>query len=992
MTLFLLGLCLLAFFTFWQVKPVQAQENESAHTRNIITNNKQHEYSLSPAMIKYQTKEDISDARKIHYNKNLKAINVNPTETITRLNLDDQYEWFSFDVVNRSRETFWRIDFGSNFMGRFGLFDDIQSAAFYNDPSTPDRRIILSKDGYIKLLLPINQKSQIYLGFKNSKGTINTIPFKLISPSFPTNTSNTMFFFLAIFSSFGFFFAAIAFLKNSYGYLHFTAYYMALTFLLFIQNKFIVAPPSLILGSYIIPFMILLTAITGLLSARIFWKTEDDDNTSFSNTLSYGFIGLCFIIFVAGIFIPFDPPVIQTVFLIGPSIAISVLIPLISIARSQQGHNEAMPFMLGWFVTLFGACITMLTLSGVMEPVATAINAYWYSIIPQAILFIFAVKMKLLSHTVNTTMSKTLEISETDSIARLRRTKENTEQERLLKVIEQERRVMSELRKSEARRTDEMRKAKEDADLANKAKSAFLAVVTHEIRTPMTGIMGMVRLLLDSNLTKDQNEYAQTIQESSDAMLALLNDILDFEKIEQGKMSFENISFDIHRLVNGVATLMSGHAAQKGIELRTKIGEDLPKYVMGDPTRLRQILLNLTGNAVKFTNEGHVTVTAEFMKEKTIAGNHKIYLGVTDSGIGIPKEAQKGLFTPFSQADDSIARQFGGTGLGLAISNGLVQGMGSTININSKEGEGSTFFFILEMASGDTEQKNTDSDVIKPATQEEKPAKILMVDNNEINQKVVAGFLQKTPHQIDMADSAEEALPMIQTSDYDLVLMDIELSGMNGDELTKQLRDSEQNKLQTLPIFALTGNIMPQHIERYKLAGMSGLLAKPIDIDKLKAVITNPESQFFKETKPNTAKGKTKPSFSGSKVTVTQKAQTVETASEEVFKAQTLDTLKDHISEKDLGEMLDDVITKTSEIIQGMNDALEAQDLEALSAKGHELKGMAGNFGLMEISDQAGQIEKKAKTETAENLTPLVQAMPEMQKRAQEALDHWLSN
>ena len=193
-----------------------------------------------------------------------------------------------------------------------------------------------------------------------------------------------------------------------------------------------------------------------------------------------------------------------------------------------------------------------------------------------------------------------------------------------------------------------MRKAKDSADEANKGKSAFLAVISHEIRTPMTGIMGMVRLLLNSNLTKDQNEYANTIQDSSDAILALLNDILDYEKIEQGKMTLENIGFDLHRLIKGVVTLMNGHALQKGIDLKLKTGKDIPHFVIGDPTRLRQVLLNLTGNAIKFTEEGGVTVTVELMKYNETDNSNEIYFAVTDNGIGISEEAKENLFTPFT--------------------------------------------------------------------------------------------------------------------------------------------------------------------------------------------------------------------------------------------------------------------------------------------------------------------------------------------------------
>ena len=548
-----------------------------------------------------------------------------------------------------------------------------------------------------------------------------------------------------------------------------------------------------------------------------------------------------------------------------------------------------------------------------------------------------------------------------------------------------------------------MRQAKDEADQANSAKSAFLAVVSHEIRTPMTGIMGMVKLLRDSNLTKEQKEYTQTIQDSSDAMLALLNDILDFEKIEQGKMPLENISFDLHRLINGVKTLMSGHASQKNIGLEVKIGENLPKYIYGDPTRLRQVLLNLTGNAVKFTEEGKVTITAEAIDEKVGEKNCEIYFSVTDSGVGISKEAQANLFKPFSQADSSISRKFGGTGLGLAISKGLVETMGSTININSNEGEGSTFFFTLNMPLGDSDQASKKS-IDKADTATAKKMKILVVDDNEINRKVVNGFLEKTDHSLTMLEKAEEAIELLESEIFDLILMDIELPGLKGDEATLKIRESNNDFIRHTPIIALTGNTMPNDIDRFYKAGMNGFIAKPIDVDILKTAINkagqgvfdNPVDKNFKAAKPE--KKKPKATFTAeTKVTQNEKKEKTPAKKKKVIKKDkqvlnqsTLDTLKEHISNEDIQEMLNDVISKSDEIIGDMLTALKNGENKTLSQKAHELRGMTGNFGLEELSHHASVVEAKAKTEAHIILTGLVDPLPEIQKRAKEALNQWM--
>jgi TMAO reductase system sensor TorS len=564
----------------------------------------------------------------------------------------------------------------------------------------------------------------------------------------------------------------------------------------------------------------------------------------------------------------------------------------------------------------------------------------------------------------------------------LKETKDTADHTRLLKVIEKEREALAEMRLKESSRIAHLREAKEAADEANRAKSAFLAVVSHEIRTPMTGIMGMVRLLLDSGINKQQKDYVMTIQESGDSMLGLLNDILDFEKIQRGKIDLENISFDLHRLIQGIITLLSGHAAQKGIALSARMDDDLPRFVKGDPTRLRQVLLNLMGNSIKFTDKGSVTLFVKTMKgpDETSSDSSDrfvVYFGIQDTGMGISEEKQQNLFAPFSQADSTITRKFGGTGLGLAISKGLVEAMNSSININSKENEGSTFFFTLEMERGipllqqqDSNQSGAATDNTKPI----KPLRIMVVDDNAINHKVIGGFLEQDGHLLTQVTSAEEAFTKLERQNFDVILMDIQLPGMSGDEATAKLRDLPNPKIANLPVIALTGNVEREQMERYLAMGMNAILPKPIDPDKLRHMIGEVSTHSYERQIVPPAP---------------QEPAPAKKAHHNIFNSSMLQTIKDSIGGEQLDELLSELLTKANEIIADMDIALKNADMTALSARAHELKGMAGNFGLIEMTAIVTTIESKTKANEIDGLEGLINDLPASSERAKAALQEW---
>lgn len=1025
-----------------------AQPISTPANKQLVLSDRYDNHFLSPYLMEFDTQDGVQVSDILE--GNIQNVRGNDTANkIHYLPANNKTTWAVFTVFNRSSDDKWLLSFGDTSNGRFGFLENINVYSVGSNSSSAVESSFDPVRNMIELSLEPLQKTTVLIEWKSPKGLPTMLPIELVNAK---NVSKLLFpqgiyILAAFFIGMAFFFIAVSVLNSRYDFLSFTLYYVFLTLILFIQNRYVVFDMP-ILGGYLLPLLYFMMAASGLMTARIFWDMEE--RPAIIKFLFYALMGISLCMLIVSVLGIVPTGIFSLVTLLAPSVFIFVLIPLISISISRSAGEDLTAYMFGWFIFLFGLGITLLPFTPFMQPISTAINAVWFSVILQSGFFMIAAKKYFAITNGTHVTSRVVEINEGASVSRLRESRENMEQERLLKVIEQERKVLEELRKSEARRTEEMRKAKEEADSANKAKSAFLAVVTHEIRTPMTGIMGMVRLLLDSNLPKDQRTYAQTIQDLGDAMLALLNDILDFEKIEQGKMSFETISFDLPRLLQGVAQLMNGHAIQKNIELKTKIGENLPRFVKGDPTRLRQVLLNLTGNAVKFTEKGTVTISAEAILThgESATGTCEIYFGVSDSGIGISEEAQKNLFNPFSQANSSISRKFGGTGLGLAISLGLVQAMGSQININSQEGIGSTFFFTINLPVGQKSDGGSEPIQKDKKTQtlpviEGKALSILVVDDNEINQSVVKGLLDKSPHNVDAVNSADIALDMlkkvsINDSSYDLILMDIELPGTKGDEATRQIRQMDNPTLSSMPIVALTGNLMPDQIEQFKNAGMDDVLEKPIDPDKLYSLINHystlenkvrassnnivdvqpveitqkqkqddvqeqplkqniDSSLILEEQKNKQSYEDTQPSIKVMMDNVedddshnhSQDALAAEDESEPL-NLEALESLKGHIKHDDLRSMLNDTNKLMSEIVDAITEAAKAKEWQAVSFKAHELRGMTGNFGIVEVSATAGIIEKEAKAGEIDIIAPMIGQLEEQKKRADKALQIWL--
>lgn len=1083
----------LTFFLIAMAFAVQAQAQNSAF-RPIIVGQDENNTPIGLQIIVQKDADQKVTADRIRETQGaVLAGKMSKNETIP-LGSDGAPHWLAFKILNHSADADWVLDLGRLTSGRAGHLENFKAyemplpypgattkPAFYlNDITSP------SFNGHNKIRIQRGTQKLIMLHIVPTSGMTTMITPRLhpneTMPGLFYRNAVTDFIYVAFFFVFTAFTGYMAMRHRKLPQFVFSLYFVliAASFLLFQNNGMDTSSGTFKYLAIIIAF---LHAALALWSIKIFCKITPSHKGE-RNILN-GLLFLAALSAIAALAPPLSGTLIQSWTAVGVPLAIYLAISLMSYAQTSSGNINGYYYFASWVIVLAGFIISALAMRDIIPANSLTINLLWLSFIPQGALTCIAITHNNYFDEMDTQAIQNVPTSDALNLKQLKQKRDEGDHSRLLRVIEKERELLIDLKQREGARLEEMRVAKEEADEANRAKSAFLAVVSHEIRTPMTGVMGMVRLLLDSNITKQQKDHILTIQESGDAMLSLLNDILDFEKIQRGKMEIENISLDLHRLIQGVVSLMSGHAAQKQVNLSARIDDDLPRFVKGDPTRLRQVLLNLMGNALKFTEQGNVTLLVRNLNTNeagnTYGNNFMIYFAVTDTGIGITEEAQKNLFSPFAQADSTIARKFGGTGLGLAISKGLVEAMGSTINISSKSGEGSTFFFTINMERGlsthqDSGKKTTDaiSFAANPTTPKIDPIRILVVDDNTINRKVISSFLAPDNHIVTTSSSAEDALQKVEASDFDLILMDIELPGISGNEATKNLRTHENPRKANIPVIALTGNTGKEDMGRYLADGMNDLVGKPIDPDllrfKIYEVVTHSNQREIMppdrvlatqdiahvETRDETLEAAlgissneasdfaaaatplidspaiiaqaaiaaepepiiTKPvadpqiivpdmtmptnlSFdddTNSSATadtapapVAQAAAAIDLSAINVFNPEMLQSLKNTIGGDQLQKLLDELLEKTDEILAGLDLAARAQNMDLLSARAHELKGMAGNFGLVEISDIAGVAERKARANEKDGMSDLVKTLPAANERARQAIRTWMS-